>query len=77
MKIMAKQATNKVCTIKLPDSQYTETGKGTLEESFRVNFPDSKLIDDLGNGQGQQNLGVCRDITKRGDWNLAKNIINQ
>jgi hypothetical protein len=37
MKIMAKQATNKVSTIKLP-GQYTQTGKGTLKELFRVTF---------------------------------------
>jgi hypothetical protein len=30
MMIMAKQATNKVSTIKLPDGQYTQTGKETL-----------------------------------------------
>jgi hypothetical protein len=48
MKIMAVQATNKDSTIKLPDGQYTQTEKGTLKELFRVHFPDSKLIDDLG-----------------------------
>jgi hypothetical protein len=31
MKIMAKQATNKVSTIKLPDKQYTQTGKEKLK----------------------------------------------
>jgi hypothetical protein len=36
MKIMAKQATNKVSTIKLPNCQHTQTGKGTLKELFRV-----------------------------------------
>jgi hypothetical protein len=77
MKIMAKQATNKVSTIKLPDGQYTQTGKGTLIELFRVHFPDSKFIDDLGDRQGQQNLSVCRHIMIRGDWILAKNVINQ
>jgi hypothetical protein len=77
MKIMAKQATNNVSTIKLPDGQYTETGKGRLEELFRVHFPDSKLTDDLGDRQGQQNLGACTHITNRGDWNLASDVINQ
>jgi hypothetical protein len=52
---MAKQATNKVSTIKLPDGQYIQTGKGTLEELFRVHFPDSNSIDDSGDGQGQHN----------------------
>jgi hypothetical protein len=55
MKIMAVQATNKVSTIKLPDGQYTQTGKGTLKGLFKVHFPDSKLIDDFGDRQGQQN----------------------
>jgi hypothetical protein len=42
--IVAKQATNVVSTIKLPDGQHTQTGKETLKELFRVNFPGSKLI---------------------------------
>jgi hypothetical protein len=46
MKIMAKQATNKVSTIKLPDGQCTQAGEETLEELFRVHFPESVLIDD-------------------------------
>jgi hypothetical protein len=58
MKIMAKQATNKVSTIKLPDGQHNKTGKKTLKELFRVHFPDSKFSDDSGDGQGQQNLGI-------------------
>jgi hypothetical protein len=45
---------------------------------FRVHFPDSKLIDDsYDNGQGQQNLGICKRIMNRGDWNLARRVINQ
>jgi hypothetical protein len=77
MKIMAKQGTNKVSTVKLPDGQHTQTGKETLKELFRVHFLDSKLIDDSGDGQGLQNLGICECITNRGDWNLAKRVINQ
>jgi hypothetical protein len=76
MKIMAKQATNKVSIIKLPNGQHTETGKETLRELFRVHLPDSKLIDS-GDGQDQQNLGICERITNRGDWELAKRVINQ
>jgi hypothetical protein len=34
LKITAKPATNKVCTIKLRDGQYTQSGKGTLKELF-------------------------------------------
>jgi hypothetical protein len=78
MRIMAKQATKKVSTIKLPNGQHTQSGKETLKELFRVYFPDSKLIDDSYNdGQGQQNLGICGCITNMGDWNLAKHMINQ
>jgi hypothetical protein len=77
MKIMAKQATNRVSTIKPPDGQCNQTGKETLEELFRVHFPESVLIHDLIDRQGQQNLDVCRRRTNKGDWNLARIVINQ
>jgi hypothetical protein len=78
MRIMAKQVTNKVSIVKLPNGQQTETGKETLKELFRVHFPDSKLIDDsYDDGQGQQNLGICECIMNRGDWNLERHVINQ
>jgi hypothetical protein len=77
MMIMAKQATSRVSTIKLPDGQCTQTGKKTLKELFRVHFPNSKLIDDSNDGQAQQNLDICGCITKRGDWHLAKHVISQ
>jgi hypothetical protein len=32
MKIMSKQATNKVNTVRLPNRQFTQTGKGTLSK---------------------------------------------
>jgi hypothetical protein len=47
------------------------------EGLFRVHFPESVLIDDSIDGQGQQNLDACRSRTNRGDWNLAKIAINQ
>jgi hypothetical protein len=74
---MAKQATNKVSTNKLPNGQFTQTGRDTQKELFRVHFPDSKLIDESYDGQGQLNLGICGRIMNRGDWNLAKRVINQ
>jgi hypothetical protein len=78
MRVMAKQATNQVSTIKLPDGKHTQTGKETLKELFRVHFPDSKLIDDdSSNGQGQQDLNTCKYTANREDWNLAKHVINQ
>jgi hypothetical protein len=64
-------------TIKLPDGQYTQTGKGTLKELFGVHFPDSKLIDDSNDREGQQNSDVYGRTTNRGDWNLAKRVKNQ
>jgi hypothetical protein len=49
----------------------------TYKEMLTCYNIDSKLIEDSGDGQGQQNLGVCRSITNRGKWNLAKQVINQ
>jgi hypothetical protein len=78
MRVMAKQATNQVSTIKVPDGKHTQTGKETLKELFRVHFPDSKLTDDdSGDGRGQQNLDACKYIANRGEWNLAKHVLNQ
>jgi hypothetical protein len=28
-------------------------------------------------GQDKQNLGLCKRIMNRGDWDLAKGVINQ
>jgi hypothetical protein len=68
----------RVSTAKLPNSEQTKTGKETLKELFRVHFPDLKLIDDShDDGQGQQKLEICERITNRGDWNLARHVINQ
>jgi hypothetical protein len=68
VRIMAKQRTNNVSTVKLPNGQQTENGKGTVGELFRVHLPDYKLIDDsCDDGQGQQDLGICERITNRGD----------
>jgi hypothetical protein len=77
MKMMSKQAANKVSTIRLPDRQFTQTGKETLSELFRVHFPNSLLIGDLGNGQGRLNLDFGRVKMNRADWNLAKALITQ
>jgi hypothetical protein len=75
MRIMAKQATSRVSTIKRPNGQQTKTVKEILKELLRVHFPDSQLTDDsYDNGQ---DLGICECITNRGDWNLARHVINQ
>jgi hypothetical protein len=53
VRIMVKQATSRVSTVKRPNGHQTEMGKETLKELFRFHFPDSKLIDDsYNNGQG-------------------------
>jgi hypothetical protein len=72
MKTMAKQATNRVGTVKLPDGRYTQTGRETLKELFRIHFPDSRLINVSYDGQGQLNLHICRRRMNMGDWNLAR-----
>jgi hypothetical protein len=75
---MAKQATCRLSIVKRHNDQQTEKGRETLKEMFRVHFSDSNLIDDsYDNGEGQQNLGICESITNRGDWNLARSVINQ
>jgi hypothetical protein len=35
------------------------------------------LTDDSKDGQGQQNLDICRRMKYRGNWNMARNKINQ
>jgi hypothetical protein len=49
-KIISKQATNRVSTIKLPDGQCTQTGEETLKQLFRVHFPGSMLTDYSNDG---------------------------
>jgi hypothetical protein len=64
MRIMAKQGTNKVSTVKLPNGQQTEMGERTLKELFRVHFLDSKLIRQfvrMHNEQGRLEPGLDYD----------------
>jgi hypothetical protein len=68
---------NKFRILKIPDDLYTQTGRESLKKLFSVSLPDCKLIDDLDNGQGQLNLDICRSRMKRGDWNLARNLMNE
>jgi hypothetical protein len=60
IRVMAKQVTNRVGTIKLPDGHYTWTGRDTLKELSRVHFPDSRITDDSGDVEGQPNLDAHR-----------------
>jgi hypothetical protein len=56
MKIMVKQANNRVSSVKLPDGCYMESGRETLLELCRIHFPDFRLTDGLTDGQGQSDL---------------------
>jgi hypothetical protein len=73
---MARQVTNRF-SIKLPDRQCTQTGGQTLKVLFRFHFPNSTLNDDSNDGQGRQNMDVRKCTMNRGDWNLARNVINK
>jgi hypothetical protein len=74
---MEKQATTRISTSKLPDGQYTHTRRESLKDLIRVHFPEYRLNDDSNDGHGQLNLDICRSRTNMGDWNLARNVINQ
>jgi hypothetical protein len=41
MRIMASQSANRVESIKILDGRYTQSGKETLMELYRVHFPGS------------------------------------
>jgi hypothetical protein len=72
---MAKQVTNYVSIIKLPDGQYIQIGRKPLKEFFRVHFPGSRSTDDLDDGQGQLNLDVCGGrIGETGTWQRMNSI---
>jgi hypothetical protein len=64
MQIMAKQVTNMV------SRQCTQTGGKTLEELFRVHFPDTPLAHDSNDTWGQQSLDICKCTMNRenGTW---------
>jgi hypothetical protein len=68
MKIMSKQATNKVSKSGLPNRQFTKTGKGTLSELFRVDFPNSLLSDDLDRGSKTWTSVEVRRTGQTGTW---------
>jgi hypothetical protein len=62
IRVMAKQATNRVCTVKLPNSQLT------------VYFPDSKPIDNSrDNRQGQKTWAgaIAPRTGQTGTWSSA------
>jgi hypothetical protein len=77
MRIMARDSTNKVNSVKLLDGRNTQTGKGTLQELCRVHFPDSKLIDGSADSWGQPDLDMHIHRVNREDWHLARRVIDQ
>jgi hypothetical protein len=72
MKVMAKQVTIRVSTIKLPDGQCTQAGRETLKALFRVHFPDSRFIEDSDNGQGQQKQKEQGRLEPGQEYNQSK-----
>jgi hypothetical protein len=67
MRIMASQLANWMESIKLLDDRYTQSGKETQRELYRVHFPGSAGQVTL-EGQGQPNLRAC--AAHREDWEL-------
>jgi hypothetical protein len=66
--IIAKQVTNRVSTIKLPDGQCTQIGREILKELFRDHFPQSKLTGDSNNGQGSRTWIYADGTGETGIW---------
>jgi hypothetical protein len=77
MRIMAKQANNRVSSVKLPDGRYRESGRETLLELYRIHFPDFRLTHWSTDGLGQSDLGGHMRMTNRGDWKLVRRVIDQ
>jgi hypothetical protein len=77
MRIMVKQANNRVGSVKLPVGCYTQSETETLLKLRRVHFPDFRPTDVLMDGKGQSYLGKCTCRKKKGDWNLVRRMIDQ
>jgi hypothetical protein len=75
MRIMASQSANRVESIKLLDGRYTQSGKETLRELYRVHFPGSAGEEVTLEGQGQPNLRAF--AAHREDWELSKKNTDQ
>jgi hypothetical protein len=75
MRIMASQSANRVESIKLLDGRYTQSGKETLRELYRVHFSGSAGEETTLEGQGQPNLRAF--AAHREDWELSKKDIDQ
>jgi hypothetical protein len=75
MRIKASRSANRVESIKLLDGQYTQSGKETLRELYRVHFPGSAGEEVTLEGQGQPNLRAF--AAHREDWELSKRAVDQ
>jgi len=68
MRIMGSQSANRVEFVKLPNHQYTPSGKETLMEQYRLHFPRSAGEEVTLEGQGQPNLTAFAGQSKK--WKL-------
>lgn len=72
---MHSQSANRVESVKLPDHQYTQSGKETLMELYRLHFPRSAGEEVTLEGNGQPNLRAFADKSKK--WELSKKVSDQ
>jgi hypothetical protein len=68
-RIMASQSNNRVGSIKIPDGQYTQSGKETLRELYRIHFIGSAGVEVTLEGHRQPNLrafaAYSEELSKR------------
>jgi hypothetical protein len=75
--IMAKQATNRVSTIKLSDGQYIQAGQETLKGLFKFTFLiRSWLMIHMMTDRSAE-PGHMRNHNEQRGWNLTKRVNNQ
>jgi hypothetical protein len=72
MRIMAGQSDNRVGSIKLPDGQYTQSGRQALKELHRVHFPKSAEVEVTGAAKLES---ICSSQGLKGKW-LKRSMIN-
>jgi len=75
MRIMVSQSAKRVESVKLSDHQYTQSGKETLMELYRLHFPRSAGEEVTLEGQGQPNLRAFAGQSK--NWKLSKKVSDQ
>jgi hypothetical protein len=72
---MDSHLTNRVESVKLPDHQYTQSGKETLMELYRLHFSRSAGEEVTLEGQGQPNLRALAGQSEK--WKLSKKVSDQ